>query len=427
MNERRIFRPRGACAILPSALGVDYGQASRFADDVSTVEICGPLEQHAGGWFDSYAEISARFDAALATGRVTLLIDSPGGVVSGCFDLARAMRAKADACGARVEAYVSGCAASAAYALACVADRITVSPEAIVGSVGVVDTVYDLTAANAMQGLAVAVVTSGARKADGNPDTPISDGSVAAAQTIVDDLAAGFFAWVAERRGIAPEAVAGLQAAVYTGRQALGVGLVDAIGTVKDLFAVAADNKQESKAVNKDEMIAALRKMADDGDEQAKKALAAFEDEEEPKAEDEEEPKAEDEEKPKDDEDAKALALRAISELARYKAAVAAEKELAERSALIGGRADLDAKTKAFLSKQPLAVVREFVATLPEQKVSPVRAARAALGAQALQGDDRPALMSVDAELALDRAMGLAKAGNGNVKREGVRLILGGN
>ena len=54
----------------------------------------GPLDQRGGFWWDGYDSVSERVSAALAdrdVQAVVLAIDSPGGVVAGCFDAARGL------------------------------------------------------------------------------------------------------------------------------------------------------------------------------------------------------------------------------------------------------------------------------------------------------------------------------------------------
>ena len=140
----------------------------RFGD-VAVVCIDGPLSQRGGWFFDGYESVADRISCALECDEikaVVLKINSPGGVVAGCFETVKALRAGKTK---PVYAYADECAASAAYALACVADQIWLPASGMVGSVGVIGVVEDYTEAMAMHGVRVAVLTTGARKADGNP------------------------------------------------------------------------------------------------------------------------------------------------------------------------------------------------------------------------------------------------------------------
>lgn len=211
-----------------------------MATDVgAVVEIRGVLMHHADNpFFDSYDDIRARVAMALGEGArtIVLAIDSPGGLLSGMLDAAVGIRRACDATGARLVAYVDGQACSAAYALACVADELVVSSTAIVGSIGVLDTLLDVTAADAASGLRYSVVASGDRKTDGNPHTETTSDELAATQARVDELAAIFFDHVAAYRPITSEQVRALQAAALAANRAVEVGLADRVASLDDLL-----------------------------------------------------------------------------------------------------------------------------------------------------------------------------------------------
>lgn len=203
--------------------------------DLAVISVRGVLMQRGCWWWHGYDTLAAAFGRALLDGRaraVVLDLDSPGGYVSGLFDAVRRMRAAADAAGKPVVAVSNERCYSAAYAVACVADAIVVPDSAGVGSVGVIGTMVSWSAALEAAGVDVRVIVSGAEKADGHPAQPLSDGAVAREQARVDQLAELFFTWVAERRGMARDAVAGLQAGVRLGPEAVTAKLADRVGTL---------------------------------------------------------------------------------------------------------------------------------------------------------------------------------------------------
>ena len=469
MKERQRFAPQGALAIDPQAFGMEWDVEPAPKPDqqngVAVVNIRGPLMHHAGWFFDSYEGIRGRVAAALEAGPQALVLrfDSPGGLVNGMIETARALRAMADEAEVPMIAYVDGSASSAAYALACACDRIVVPPTGVVGSVGILDVLTDATAQAEMFGLKHRLVTSGARKADGNPIVPISDEAVAAVQQRVDELAGVFFAHVAERRSMAADDLAALEAALATGAEAVRLGLADEVMTFDDLLASIASGEMQPAASGKGDP-------AMDNDEQARKALQAIiededaddkakararralkamdedddksdakkaEDDKEPeskkkaKAEDDDEKaleskkaKAEDdkgepESKKKakaedDDEDAKAVAMSTMRELHALRAEMAAEKETAERKELLASRPDFDEKTLAFLEKLPLAQVKDAVETFPRGPVRNLRnaaAATAQVGATRGDGQGGHAdRLPPDEARKLDEQMGLHRA-----------------
>jgi len=232
MKFRDRIRNREALAIQADldilALHGDVSPPNETIGDVAVVHVRGPLEHHACGHSDSYEALRARFGEALASGAsaIVLRIDSPGGLVSGLNEAVYDMRRAARNDGVFVYAYVDELAASAAYAIACVADEIVIPPSGIAGSVGVISTMCDVSRANEAAGVTFVTLTSGARKADGHVNTPISDDAIEAEQSRVNDLAGQFFRIVKESRGIDAEP---LEANIYMGMYAVEAGLADIV------------------------------------------------------------------------------------------------------------------------------------------------------------------------------------------------------
>lgn len=245
------FAPRGPLALEPRAFGLvldawddDDGEPCAFQlvgdGKVALVEVVGPLMHHEEWWLDSYDAIKSRVAAALESEArcVLLSIDSPGGLVAGCFDTVSEIRALAAKAGKKLYAYADAQATSAGYALACAGERIFVPSTGVLGSIGVIDALLDATGADEQWGVKFTVITSGARKADGHPHTPTSAAAIAAAQANVDVLAGVFFEVVAERRpGLSVEKIRGLEAAMLIGQQAVDAGLADEIATLDQVIA----------------------------------------------------------------------------------------------------------------------------------------------------------------------------------------------
>lgn len=250
----RLWTPaRHAAAALGSEPAADYDgddeddhedDGNEYLDNgVAVVCVDGPLMQRGGWWWDGYAAIHSRMLSALTrpgTRALVFKINSPGGVAAGCFEAARQMRADCLAAGVPVLVYADEMACSAAYALACIGDRIWLPPSGCVGSVGVIATYLDATAALKDMGMRYVLATSGAYKADGHPAKAITPEVEARLTQPVTHLAGLFFGWVAERRQMRPDAVAALEAGVLWGRTALAAGLADTVGSYADCLASAA-------------------------------------------------------------------------------------------------------------------------------------------------------------------------------------------
>ena len=235
------FAPRSERGI--SALFGNEPGAYALADGVATVAINGPLAQRAWVcWMfqgDGYDAIVSRVHAAMqdpAVTSVVLRIDSPGGEVAGCFDAVRQIRQLGTDYGKPLVAYADELAASAAYALASACEMIVSPDTGCVGSIGVVTSRIEETPTD---GTKVHVITSGARKADGHPLTPMSEAELASTQGQIDYLADIFAAEVAQARSMSTEDVMGLEAAVFLGTHAVKAGLADKVGNYSTAVAQA--------------------------------------------------------------------------------------------------------------------------------------------------------------------------------------------
>ena len=185
-----------------------------------------------------YDGIRQNFLTALADDAVRAIvldIDSPGGEVSGAFDMADAIyRARGTK---PIWAILSENAYSAAYALASAANVITVPRTGGTGSIGVVWMHVDFSKALTGAGLAVTFVTWGARKLDGYPELPLSPEARERAQADIDATGELFAATVARNRGLAVDSVRAMQAGTFAGAQGVTVGLADAVQAPDEAFA----------------------------------------------------------------------------------------------------------------------------------------------------------------------------------------------
>jgi signal peptide peptidase SppA len=220
-----------AYALLPAAV-TSEGAPLAERSAIGVVHVRGPLAQRGDRWSDGYDLIRSRFTAALAdpaVGAVVLNLDSPGGHAAGNFEMVRAMRAAKQRSGKPVYAYADELAASAAYALATVADEIHLPGSGIVGSVGVLAVVMEASKLLADIGLRFHIVKSGAAKGDAHPAFPISEDALERMQERIDGLSWLFFDLVAEARGMKTAAVKALEARVFSGNAAIEAGLADGV------------------------------------------------------------------------------------------------------------------------------------------------------------------------------------------------------
>jgi len=157
---------------------------------------------------------------------ITLLFDSPGGLVMGVPEAARAIAWAREA--KPVIAFADGLMDSAAYWLASQTDAVYATESADVGSVGVYIALLDSQRWEEMQGFKTELFKSGRFKGMGYPGTSLSDEQREMLQGIVDDVAAKFKAAVARGRGgqVPDEAMQGQSFGV---EEALVYGLIDSV------------------------------------------------------------------------------------------------------------------------------------------------------------------------------------------------------
>lgn len=195
-----------------------------------------PMRDACGSGPTSYEELRCAFDEAMSDENVTAIVfrmDSPGGMASGCFDLADYIfesRGKKP-----IVAQVDDMAYSGAYALAAACDEIQMTRTGGVGSVGVYTYHIDQSGYDSKMGVKVTYIFAGAKKVDGNPHEPMSDSAMADAQADINETYDLFVNSVAKYRGMSADDVRATEAQCYGPADALVFKLADSIGTLEDL------------------------------------------------------------------------------------------------------------------------------------------------------------------------------------------------
>jgi protease IV len=164
---------------------------------------------------------------------VILSIDSPGGSVAGGESLHDAIARVA--ANKPVVAVMGGLAASAGYMIAVPATRILAREATLTGSIGVLLQTGEASGLLGKLGLSAETIRSGPLKDEPSLTRPLSPEGKVVLQGLVDDMYEQFVGMVASGRHIDPAKVHELaDGRPYTGRQALALGLVDAIGGEKE-------------------------------------------------------------------------------------------------------------------------------------------------------------------------------------------------
>jgi len=231
---------------------VEYSFRLTTRNGVGQIRIYGPLVSSSSflsWWYDSYDVLANEITQALSDPGIKALIltlDSPGGHVNGCQELARIMRA---ARGQKpIVAFVEGDACSAAYWLASACDEIVCAETAIVGCLGAQVAYLDTAKYLENYGLREIVITSSQTPEKNRP--PVDDEGRRAWQQMVDDIADVFLNTVAEYRGVSRDDVDARfgQGAVLVGARAVSAGLADRVGTYESLHAELAGGTWRSSA-----------------------------------------------------------------------------------------------------------------------------------------------------------------------------------
>lgn len=259
------LRPEAALGAIKLRQGTDKPYAITEGG-VGILPIVGTLVQR-GDSLDAmsgligYNRIERRLAAMIEDPEVkgiVLEIDSPGGEANGCFDLAKRI---VDARAAKpIWAVANEQAFSAAFALACAAERLVVPPTGLVGSIGVIAMHVDQSKRDTQQGYAYTAVFAGARKNDFSSHAPLSPKAEAALQAEVDRLYGIFTAHVAAARGIDEKRVRGTEAGLLDPEAALAGGFVDAIASFGET--VAALEAQLNRMPGGTAIFAARREQA---------------------------------------------------------------------------------------------------------------------------------------------------------------------
>lgn len=169
---------------------------------------------------------------------VALAINSPGGSAAQSSLIHNRIRQLAAERSLPVLAFVEDVAASGGYWLACAADEIHADATSILGSIGVVSASFGFPELLTRIGVERRLHTTGPHKAMLDPFRPEQPGDVERLKEIQGDLFESFKALVRERRAgklKAPESEI-FTGAVWSGKRALEMGLIDGIGEMRQVL-----------------------------------------------------------------------------------------------------------------------------------------------------------------------------------------------
>jgi len=215
-----------------------------IVDGVAVIELSGVMSKRGSSMSTEGSTVLARQSLRQAARdddvhSVLLVIESPGGTVSGTKELADDFAAIQKP----THAHIEDIGASAAYWVAAAADTITANEMATVGSIGVYTVINDLSKAAENDGIKVHVIKAGEMKGAGVPGTEVTDDILDELQTHVDAVHEKFVNAVSQGRKLSKSIVSALaDGRAHMAEEAMGLGLIDAVcgldNVVLDLAAV---------------------------------------------------------------------------------------------------------------------------------------------------------------------------------------------
>jgi len=171
---------------------------------------------------------------------IVLRIDSPGGSVGASQEIYKEVMRTNEV--KPVIASMGSMGASGGYYAALGAENIIANPGTMTGSIGVIVKFPNLEGFFEKIGYRSEVIKSGPLKDVGASNRPMSEEERKLMQDLIDNVYGQFVRDIAAARGMEEDIIQELaDGRIYTGEQALEVGLIDSLGNFTDAITIAAD------------------------------------------------------------------------------------------------------------------------------------------------------------------------------------------
>ena len=166
---------------------------------------------------------------------VVLRVNSPGGGVAASQEIHAELTRLRTVHGKPVVSSMASVAASGGYYIASASDRIVANPGSITGSIGVLMQIPNVSGLLQKLGLRSVVIKSGEHKDLASPTRELTEEERRLLQQVLDDIHDQFIEAVATGRKLARDKVVALaDGRIFSGRQAMALGLVDELGDLQD-------------------------------------------------------------------------------------------------------------------------------------------------------------------------------------------------
>ena len=209
--------------------------------DVAEVAVEGPITRDGGSGplpqspratpADDVVEQIDRADGDDDVDALVLKLNTPGGEVVPSDDI----RLAAQRFDGPTVAYATDVCASGGYWIASGCDELWAREGSIVGSIGVIGSRVNASDLAEKVGLSYERFAAGEYKDAGTPLKELEDDEREYLQGLIDDYYETFVERVSDGRDLEPEFVRDTEARIYLGEDAHGMGLVDRLGTRRDL------------------------------------------------------------------------------------------------------------------------------------------------------------------------------------------------
>jgi protease-4 len=221
------------------ALGNSDGlslESYSFTGRVAIVDVIGVIESS-----ENIVRQIRKYEDDNSVKALVLRIDSPGGGVAASQEIYDQLL-KFKLSGKPVVISMGSVAASGGYYVACGADKIYANPGTVTGSIGVIFSFPVMKELMEKVGVEWEVVKSGELKDTGNFSRRMTVDERAMIQSVIDDTYDQFINVVADAREMDIEEVRKLSdGSIYSGRQAVELNLIDAIGSYEDAISEAGN------------------------------------------------------------------------------------------------------------------------------------------------------------------------------------------